>query len=837
MTTLRLAGAFWAAAAGVVMSAAQATAQSSPQANAPLDTVLVIGSTPLAGADLTLDQIAAPVQTATADDLDRAHALDLTAYMKRALGSVYVNDVQSNPLQPDINYRGYTASPLLGTPQGLSVYLDGVRLNQPFGDVVSWDLIPRAAIRSLTLMPGSNPVFGLNSLGGALSLRSKNGYTDPGNSVQLTSGANSRRLVELESGGSAGQWSWYATGNQFKEEGWRAYSPSEAQQLFAKLGWRSDATQWLLTAAAANTGLNGNGLQEQLLLASDSASVYTQPDNTHNRAALVNLELTHKFSESIRLAANAYYRNIRTATFNGDVNDGSLGQSLYQPSAAERAALSAAGYSGFPISGETQTNTPFPKWRCIANALLNDEPNEKCNGLLNRTQTAQHNAGLSAQLTLINSLGRHAHHLVIGAALDDSHAHFTQSAQFGYLTPERGVFAVSGPGAFADGTQQSENAFDSRVDLTGSGRVYSLYFTDTLALHSAVNLTLSGRYDRSELDNRDALTPGGGAGSLDGNHRFGRFNPAVGLNYLAAPQLSFYAGYSQSSRAPSTIELGCADPANPCRLPNAMAGDPPLQQVITGTVEAGARGRLNDRITWQAGVFRADNQNDILFVADNQAGFGYFRNFGQTRRQGLELGAGSRLGPVTLDVHYTLLDATFRSPETLNAASNSSNDAVAPGFEGTIAVRPGDRLPLTPQQIIKAAAQWDVSPAFSVDLDASYIGSSYARGNENNQHQPDGVHYLGAGSTGGYAVVNLGAQWLARDNLKLFVQVNNVLDRRYDSAAQLGAAAFNSAGAFVARPFATPVINGERSLLRSTFIAPGAPRAWWAGLRYSLPAR
>jgi len=160
---------------------------------------------------------------------------------------------------------------------------------------------------------------------------------------------------------------------------------------------------------------------------------------------------------------------------------------------------------------------------------------------------------------------------------------------------------------------------------------------------------------------------------------------------------------------------------------------------------------------------------------------------------------------------------------------------VAPGFEGTTAIGPGDQLPLTPQQIIKAAAQWDVSPALSLDADASYIGSSYARGNENNRHQPDGLHYLGAGSTGGYTVVNAGAQWRARENLKLFLQVNNLLDRSYASASQLGATAFNSEGAFVARPFATPVINGERALLRSTFVAPGAPRTWWAGLRYSLP--
>ncbi len=130
--------------------------------------VVVVTATPLEGADVDARTIAAPVQTATAKNIEDSHALDLTAYMSRNLGSVHINDIQNNPLQPDVNYRGYTASPLLGTPQGLSVYMDGVRLNQPFGDVVSWDLIPREAIAAVTLMPGSNPLFGLNTLGGAL---------------------------------------------------------------------------------------------------------------------------------------------------------------------------------------------------------------------------------------------------------------------------------------------------------------------------------------------------------------------------------------------------------------------------------------------------------------------------------------------------------------------------------------------------------------------------------------------------------------------------------------------------------------------------------------------
>ena len=89
----------------------------------------------------------APVQTATDRDIEHSGALDLSDFLNRRLNGVHVNEMQGNPFQPDVNYRGYTASPLLGTPQGLSVYMDGVRLNQPFGDVVSWDLIPRARDR------------------------------------------------------------------------------------------------------------------------------------------------------------------------------------------------------------------------------------------------------------------------------------------------------------------------------------------------------------------------------------------------------------------------------------------------------------------------------------------------------------------------------------------------------------------------------------------------------------------------------------------------------------------------------------------------------------------
>lgn len=799
-----------------------------------IDTVTVIGVTPLIGSQVDRSRVAAPVQTANAGQIERSHALDLTSYMNRHIGSVYINDIQNNALQPDVNYRGYTASPLLGTPQGLSVYLDGMRLNQPFGDVVSWDLLPKEALAAMTLIPGSNPVFGSNTLGGALSLQTKDGYSYPGYGVEVNYGSDQRRRVALSAASHNDKGlHWFATGNELRDDGWRDDSPTQARQFFGKLGWRNEATDVSLTGSYADTDLTGNGLQDVQLLRQDYKSVYTKPDQTKNESYLVNLVVTHKLNETIALSGNAYYRNIQTRTLNGDINDDSLGESLYQPNADEQEALEEAGYTGFPTSGETQANTPFPFWRCIANALTNEEPNEKCNGAINRTHTKQHDAGVSLQVAFTAPLASRNNQLIAGVAGLKSNATFTQSSQFGYILPDRSIQGVEGPGAFADGTQDSENAFDSRVDLDGDTTTTGVYFTDTVELSRLIQLTLSGRYDRTTVDNHDNITEAGEPGSLTAKHRFSRFNPAIGVTLNPSDALSGYIGYSEGSRAPSSIELGCADPENPCRLPNAMAGDPPLDQVVTRTVEVGARGVVAKHVAWNIGVFRGDNRDDILFVADNTSGFGYFKNFGKTRRQGIELGASSQMGPLYVGANYTYLDATYQSSEVLLGEGNSSNDA-GPGFEGTIGVEPGDRIPLTPRHILKAFAGWDMTDQVSLNLDVINIGSSYARGNENNEHQAEAPFYLGSGETGGYTVLNFGVEYRPMQALQVFAQVNNLLDREYYTGAQLGATGFNANGEFVARPFDGPIVDGERPLLGSTFLAPGAPRSYWLGVGFSF---
>ena len=786
--------------------------------------VEVVAATPLPGTDLPIDQIAAPVQTANTADIQKSGALDLSKFMMERMNGVHINENQENPFQPDLNYRGYTASPLLGTPEGISVYLDGVRQNQPFGDIVAWDLIPKVAIDEMALMPGSNPLFGLNTLGGAVSIQTKDGRSSPGTMIELSGGSFGRRQGQFENGGSHKEWSWYFGGNLFREDGWRQFSPSEVRQAFGKVGWQPGKTQITLSFGYADNWLTGNGLQDFRFLEQHYSSVYSIPDITWNRSPSLILNVRREVTPHLTLSGNGYFRYIRADTTNGDINEESFDESLYNLSAGDIAALTAAGYKGFPTTGNATTE-PFPFWRCIAQGLEHDEPIEKCTGIITNTFDRQHNEGFSAQAGWFD---RH-NHLTVGGALDHSSLTFQQGSQFGYLNPDR--ITVTPINAFADGsTNQDGVPVDTRVNLRGVVNTFGFYATDTITA-SKFAFTLSGRYNRTTIDNYDRLpvVTDGSRGSLTSNNLFGRFNPAVGVTYNAFRDTTAYFSYSEASRAPTAIELGCSNPNDPCNLPNALVSDPPLKQVATRTLEAGVRGSLEGRMRWDVGWFRGVNHNDLLFVASEQTGFGYFTNFGHTERQGMQADLNATWGKLVLGGGYTFLSATYESPQVIDGGSNSTNDGGA-GLDGNIAIQPGDQIPQLPRNIFKAYADYSPTAKLGIDLDFDAVGRSFARGNENNLDRPDGVYYLGQGFSPGYGVVNLGARYQIQKHVQLFVQIDNLLNHRYYTAAQLGPSPFDNNGNFIARPFLT--VDGDFPIRNTTFLAPGAPIGAWGGIRY-----
>ncbi len=803
--------------------------------------VNVVSTTPLAGTDLSTDQIAGPVQTATAADVANSGAIDLSDFMNRRLNGVYLNEMQGNPFQPDVNFRGYTASPLLGTPEGLSVYLDGVRQNQPFGDVVSWDLIPKNAISEISLVPGSDPLFGLNTLGGAISVQTKNGVDNPGIDGTLTYGSSGRKAVDASyGGGKATGFNWFLAGTGFHESGWRIDSPSDVRQGFVRLGWRTDKTDLAFTTSYAYNTLLGNGLQDYRLLAVNYASVYTIPDILADRSPSFNLIARHTFSPSLTFTGNAWFRKIRTEEVNPNFNTDALGNNIYQPNAAEQAVLGAAGYSGFPTSGATAANTPFPKWRCIANALEQNDPDERCDAVTIYSKEVENDYGFSGQMTWVTSgitsarIG--SNQFAAGATLDRGSIDYTQNTAYGYLNPN---YTVTNVPAWQDGS--TSNPVDSRVNLHGLTPNWSVYFTDTLTLANTVNVTVSGRYNRATVDNGDRLNPMAGPGSLTADYVYQRFNPAVGITWSPISTLNAYARYSQGSRAPTSIELGCADPANPCSLPNALSSDPPLQQVVTDTWEVGLRGRpevpFARNVSWNAGAFRAENHNDILFVSSVELGTGYFQNFAKTRREGFDADLNGRTGRVTWGFDYTLLEATYQSDATLDGSANNTSDSALsgyPGLNGSIYVHPGNRIPLIPKQTGKAYADYQATSKLAFDFDEVAVSSSYARGNENNAYKADGVYYLGPGVSPGYAITNFRAHYDLTKRFQLALQIDNLFDHHYYTAAQLANTGLNAQGGVVTRPFPEYTSGpeaGNYPVQSVTFFTPGAPRRAWVELR------
>jgi outer membrane receptor protein involved in Fe transport len=301
---------------------------------------------PLKGLALTKEEIPGNVQSITAKEIKESKAVSLTDLMNSKLQSVNVNDYQSNPFQMDVTYRGFTASPQLGTSQGLSVFLDGIRVNEPFGDVVNWDMIPMNALNSLDVFPGSNPLFGLGTLGGAISMKTKSGFDSNEGTVEYLGGSFKRNQFQGSVGGNNGVIAGFAAANIFKEDGWRVNSPSEVNQLFAKGEWRNDSLQLGLSMLYAGNKLVGNGLLPTEMAKQDGSQIFTSPDETKNRLLQFQLNATWDVSDTFNITGQVYRRKSRRNASNGDVNQNFGGSATRRPNPGEQLANGVPDFDG-----------------------------------------------------------------------------------------------------------------------------------------------------------------------------------------------------------------------------------------------------------------------------------------------------------------------------------------------------------------------------------------------------------------------------------------------------------------------------------------------------------
>ena len=309
---------------------------------------------PLPGLGLTKEQIPGNVQSITAQEIRDSHSLSITDLVNKKLQSVTVNDYQGNPFQMDVQYRGFTAGPQIGMPQGLSVFFDGIRVNEPFGDVVNWDMIPMNALSSVDVFPGSNPIFGLNTLGGAFTVKTKDGFNNTGIDAEILAGSYGRKQLQAEGGWNNGTIGLFAAGNFFLEDGWRDNSPSKVNQFFGKASYRGEKLDLNLSTLWVGTDLVGNGLLPSEEYARDRNSVFSSPDTTKNRLQQFQLSSNYFVNDNFTVTGQVYRRKSDRHQIGADVftdiREDAVRQIIHEPG-AETTCLFAESEatSGVPL--------------------------------------------------------------------------------------------------------------------------------------------------------------------------------------------------------------------------------------------------------------------------------------------------------------------------------------------------------------------------------------------------------------------------------------------------------------------------------------------------------
>jgi outer membrane receptor protein involved in Fe transport len=743
-----------------------------------LPPVEVIGTTPLPGIGISRELLPYPVQTATDQAIRKSSGGNLTEFMQQNLSGVNINEIQGSPFQRDVTFHGFRASSLLGAPQGISVFLDGVRINEGFGDVINWDMLPEAAIANLTLIPGSNPIYGLNTLGGALAFTTKSGLTHPGFEAEFSLGSFRRKRLDLSYGAKLNEgWHAFVAGTKFIEDGWRDSSSGHLGNVFVKFGHGLGRTKLDLSLLAGSSSLVGNGLLPDDLYAINRRAVYTHPDQTRNKVQQVSANLLHALNSNTEISGLLYIRKSKRNTVNGDIN----------PAYEDYTKNCEHGFdkAGNPLGddcGVTRT-----EGAAVPSAIAN------------QTSSKQTTYGLGLNL----SHEANDHTMDFGFTADRSNVGFKQLSQPGSFDASRGL--ILDPTA------------PRQLDAAVSGNSWNiaLYAADTFAVTPDMHVTTSARYNMARVSN--TLTNGEGQLPKE-SFDFKKFNPAIGLTHKLGNGLTLFGNASQSNRVPTVIELGCADPLRPCALPTGLQADPNLDQVVSRTIEAGLRFRGTNNSEYTASIYQTTNRNDILFLRAGATQLGYFDNFGRTRHRGLDLSARREIGPVTLRLNYSYLNATFDATGSLFAG------------ERTVTVTPGTRIAGLPKHALKIGMDWKAAPQWTVGGDIVTVSSLVTQGNEDGllrDPEEGEAPEIGNHKVGGYALLNLRASYKPTKQMEFFVRLNNALDRRYETYGVLAENFFPNGELFQQHV-------AEGGVEAARFVAPGAPRSAFVGVRVSF---
>jgi outer membrane receptor protein involved in Fe transport len=745
-----------------------------------IPTVLIYPTSPLSSGDVEADKVPAAVTVVDANQIKTTGSLNISDALMKYVPGISINEVSGNPFQPDVQFRGFTASPVSGTPQGLAVYQNGVRINEAFGDTVNWDLIPTAAIKSVNLVT-NNPAFGLNALGGAVDIQMKDGFNYHGAELDIMGGSFGRVQSSLQWGKQIDNYAVYGALEGVHDDGFRNFSASSIRRFYGDVGVKNDQSEFHVNMGVAQNDFGATATVPVELLQQFWGATYTTPQTSTNKAGYVNLTGKVEVSPTWTIDGIAHVRVFNQSTLDGNPTDT---QACDPPST--NLCFGDGTTPAFGLNGVQLSNTFDPS------AILGEN---------DRTNTRSTSTGFSLQATNTDQLFGHDNHFVVGTSFDYGATHFNANAELGTIGPD---YVVSGSGIFLG--QSGSPSSDGPVSLRTINQYTGLYALDTFDVTNRFSVTAGGRFNLANIDLQDQIGT-----ALNGNNTYSRFNPIIGGTYKINSGLTAYAGYSEANRAPTPLELGCADPATPCIIATFLVADPPLKQVVSHTVEAGLRGTGDlgiGTLNWKLGAFRADNSDDILSIPSQIPGFGFFQNVGSTRRQGIEAEVSVKSDKWQMNASYTFIDARFLNGITLGSPNSPFADA-----DGNIQVSPGNQIPAVPRNRLKAGIDYAVTDAFKVGGDALFVTSQYFAGDESNQFM----------KLPSYAVFNLHASYQVTKQIQLYARANNIFDNRYATY-----------GTFFNTTDLPNFANGGAPFTDPRSLSPAQPRAIYAGMKYTF---
>jgi iron complex outermembrane receptor protein len=733
--------------------------------------------TPTVGSGVDVDKVPAAINAVGAAQIARTDSLNIADALQQRVPGIVLSDTTGNPFMPDVQFRGFVASPVAGTPQGLAVYQNGIRINEAFGDTVNWDLIPTAAIRSVTVVT-NNPAFGLNALGGAVNVLMKDGFNYKGAEINTMGGSFGRIQSSAQYGQQFGNWSVYGALEGLRDNGYRNFSESAIRRFYGDVGYRTDSSEFHLNVGVAKNNFGASAAVPVELLQNYWGATYTTPQTTDNRVAYANLTGKVEVTPTWTIDGSVRVRTFRQKTVDGN------------PTETERCAadpgLLCFNDDDVPANGlnGVQLGNPFPD-----SAIL---------GQIDRTSTRSTTTGATLQATNTDQLFGHNNQFMIGTSFDSGVTRFGASGELGTIGSN---YVVNGSGIFLG--PSGDPISIGPVSLRATNQYTGLYALDTFDVTDRFSISGGGRFNYASINLQDQIGT-----DLNGSHTFSRFNPMIGGTYKITPEVTAYVGYSEANRAPTPLELACADPARPCIVAAFLIADPPLKQVVSRTVEAGFRGtkELNiGTLGWKIGGFRATNADDILAIPSPEVqGFGYFQNVGRTQRQGIEAQVNLTSKTLQLYASWALVDARFLDALTLNSRSPFADD------DGNIQVQPGNRIPAIPRNRVKFGWDYSVTDAFKVGGDALFVASQFFAGDESNQ----------AVRLPSYAVFNLHTSYQINKTYQIYGRIDNLFDNRYSTF-----------GTFFERDDIPNFAKGGADFTDPRTVTPARPRAFYAGLK------